>query len=139
MPEHGAPVLFYDGSCGLCHACVRFILLRDRRSTLAFAPLASAAAKALRGRHPWLDGVDALVWVDDLGDVRRERVHVRSAAVLRVAEYLGAPWSLAGLGWLVPRVVRDAVYDLVARHRHRLTSIAACDVLPTSARHRILE
>ena len=139
MPEHGATVLFYDGSCGLCHASVRFILLRDRRGTLAFASLAGAAAAALHGRHPWLASVDALVWVDDFGALGRERVHVRSAAVLRVAAYLGLPWSLAGLGWLVPRVVRDAAYDLVARHRHRLTSIAACDVLPTSARHRVLE
>ena len=76
MPAHGATVLFYDGSCGLCHASVRFILLRDRRGTLAFAPLAGVAATALHGRHPWLAAVDALVWVDDFGDVRRHHLTI---------------------------------------------------------------
>lgn len=132
-------VLLYDGECGFCNASVQLVLRHDRRRTLSFAPLAGRTATAIRGRHVDLTGVDSMVWVDNPGTSGTERVYVRSAAALRVARYLGGPWSLLLAGWLVPRLVRDAVYDLIARHRHRLVRQEACDWVPSSERARFLE
>jgi predicted DCC family thiol-disulfide oxidoreductase YuxK len=47
------------------------------------------------------------------------RVYDRSDAALRIARALGLPWSLAGLGLLLPRALRDGVYRFVARRRYR--------------------
>jgi predicted DCC family thiol-disulfide oxidoreductase YuxK len=137
--ERAAAVLLYDGACGLCQASVQVIVRRDRRRTLSFAPLDGRTALALRQRHPFLDHVDSLVWVDAPGEDGTERVHVRSAAVLRAAAYLGGGWSLLTLGWIVPERLRDAAYDLVARHRHRLFATTVCDPIPASVRSRFLE
>jgi predicted DCC family thiol-disulfide oxidoreductase YuxK len=132
------PLLLYDGTCGFCAASVQFVLRHESQQNLRFAPLEGRTAAELRGRHPQLAGVDSLVWVDGVG-LAAERVLVRSDAVLAAARYLGRHWRLLGAGRLIPRRVRDSLYDLVARHRHRLMRPqTACYVPPPDARARFL-
>jgi len=132
------PVLLYDGACGFCSATVQLVLRRDRRGTLRFAALQGAYARDLIARHPELAGVDSLVWAEL--SARGERVFVRSEAGLRLARYLAGPWHLALAMWLVPRFLRDSVYDVVARHRHRLGAPAdTCFVPPPDVRARFLD
>jgi predicted DCC family thiol-disulfide oxidoreductase YuxK len=119
-------IVLYDGACGLCSAAVHFALERDTAGALRFAPLESTAARdaaAPLGGVP--AGVDSIVVLTD------GRLLLRSAAALAIAQRLRMPWPvLAGLASVVPRAVRDAVYDLIARHRHRFFPARAC-LLPT--------
>lgn len=113
------PVLLYDGDCGFCDRTVRFTLARDRRGRVRFAPLAGQFAAEVRARHPGLAGVDSLVLVEPASGDAAERIWVRSDGALRLAGYLGGPWRLASVLRAVPASLRDGVYDLVARNRHR--------------------
>jgi predicted DCC family thiol-disulfide oxidoreductase YuxK len=71
---------------------------------------------------------------------RSPRVYTRSDAALRIARYLGGPWHLARIGRLVPRAIRDALYDLIARHRHRLSAGGPQCLIPRAeVRARFLE
>ena len=127
-------MLLYDGTCGFCAESVQFVLRHDRaRRTLRFASLQGATGSEVRARHPELDAVDSVIWFEPDADSRREVVLVRSTAVLRVLRYLGGAWRVLGwLGAVVPRPIRDAVYDLVARHRHKLVRGAPVCVIPTA-------
>jgi len=119
-----APVLLYDGSCGFCARSVQFVLAHDRRGTLRFGPLQGAFGRSVVAAHPELHDVDSVVWVEG------SAVKVRSDAALVVLAYLGGGWStLSALGRLVPRRLRDALYDAIARLRFRLAA-RAC-LLPT--------
>lgn len=139
MSDSRGPVLLYDGTCGFCQASVQFVLRHERRDTLRFAPLQGALGTALRARHPLLDGVDSVVWVDDPGGAQ-ERLLLRSDAALRVAEYLGGRWRLLAAARIVPRFLRDAVYRLVARHRHRIIRGGeACELPAPGQRSRFLD
>src|SRR5947209_8099612 len=125
-------LLLYDGSCGFCARSVQFVLRHEsQRRTLRFAALDSPIGVEVRGRHPAIEGVDSVVWVDPSETNAAERVLVRSAAVLCVLRYLGGVWRLlAGLAAIVPRALADAVYDFVARHRHKLTRGNPACVIP---------
>ena len=127
-----APILLYDGTCGLCARSVQFVLQHERRAkTLRFASLQGATGTAVRRRHPELESVDSVIWYAPAESRGAERVLVKSSAALEVLSYLGGGWrALAMLGRMAPRVLRDAVYDLVARHRHKLAGGDAC-LLPT--------
>ena len=122
MTDGRAATLLYDGSCGFCAESVQFVLRHDRgRRTLRFASLQGATGSDVRARHPELDDVDSVIWYEQGGGTNEDVVLVRSSAVLRVLRYLGGGWrALAWLGALVPRPLRDRVYDFIARHRHKL-------------------
>jgi hypothetical protein len=90
------------------------------------------------GSEPGLAGVDSLVWVEPDGPLEPGaplpslQVRVRSSAVLAAGRYLGGGWAvLAALGGVVPRVVRDALYDRFARNRHRISARSEACLLPT--------
>lgn len=118
---------------------MQFILRHERRHTLQFAALDSEIGRRIRSRHPELAAVDSMIWVEGQGG-RSERLLIRSAAGLRVARYLGGPWQMAALAYLVPRPIRDAVYDVIARHRHRLArGPEQCYIPPPAVRARFLD
>lgn len=137
MPE--CPVLLYDGTCGLCAGSVQFVLRRDPNGPLRFAALQSGFGQAVLARHAGLRDVDSMVWVDCVGSGSSERIRVRSDAVLRACEYLGGWWALLAVGRAVPRVVRDGLYRIVARHRHRLVRGERCLVPTPEQRARFIE
>jgi len=121
MIETGALLLF-DGTCGFCARSVQFVLQREhRRRTLRFASLDSSIGREVRARYPELDGVDSVVWVETGERQSDYRLLVRSEAVFRVLKYLGGVWTAFAIaGAVVPRSLRDWVYDFIARHRHKI-------------------
>ena len=134
----GAPVLLYDGVCGFCNKSVQLILDRDRRGEMRFAALQSDYGQQVVARHPELRGVDSVVYVEPASG--GERVHVRSDAALKVAEYLGGLWKLFLAARLVPRALRDYFYDLFARNRYKFFGkYDSCMLPPPEVRSRFLD
>jgi predicted DCC family thiol-disulfide oxidoreductase YuxK len=132
-PGAGHSLVFYDGTCGLCHRAVRFALSRDPDgSRFRFAPLDSAA---FRQRVPDTTGLpDSMVVRTPEGSVL-----VRSAGVLHILERAGGVWwLLARLCRMVPSRLRDALYDDVAAVRYKLfrRPAEACPVTPPDLRDR---
>ncbi len=133
-----APVLLYDGVCGFCNKTVQMILDRDRRGTMRFAALQSDYGRETVARHPELEGVDSVVFVERAAE--DERVYVRSGAALKVASYLGGLWKLFLCAYVVPRPVRDYLYDLFARNRYRFFGKSEqCMLPPAEARSRFID
>jgi predicted DCC family thiol-disulfide oxidoreductase YuxK len=111
-PDIDGPVVLFDGVCTLCNGVVQFLLSRDPEARLRFAPLQSEAGQALLRRHGLPADVETVVLVEGDG------AHTKSAAAIRIAELLGWPYRLARVGRLVPRGVRDRLYDVVADNRY---------------------
>jgi predicted DCC family thiol-disulfide oxidoreductase YuxK len=104
--------VLFDGVCNLCHGAVAFIIRRDPRGVFRFAPLQSAHGAALLGAGG--AGVpDSLVLVEG------GRVYTQSTAALRIARRLRKPWPLVSGLIVLPRGVRDWLYEWVARNRYR--------------------
>ena len=135
-----SPILLFDGTCGFCAESVQFVLARDRKGTLRFAALDSATGRAILDRHPEVRGFDSVLFVEPADGTSPERVFAHSAAALRVATYLGGSWRWLQLARFVPSPIRDAVYRLIARHRHRLSANGPVCVIPAARdRARFME
>ena len=120
MPEHDEAdlaVIYYDGVCALCHFAVRFLIARDRAGVLRFAPLQGETFATFRGATPRQEGLDSVIYVRGYwsGDAR---VFVRSEAVLQALRDIGGVWRVVSWARIIPRFIRDGLYDLVARRRY---------------------
>lgn len=123
-------VLLYDGDCGLCAKVTQFVLPRDTKNRFRFAPLQGTFAGGVLPKHgKRAADLDTFYVVIDAGKAS-ERVLDRADAALRVLSELGLPWSLAKIFRLVPRFLRNAVYDFVARNRYAWFGHADACALP---------
>ncbi|WP_420130158.1 thiol-disulfide oxidoreductase DCC family protein [Longimicrobium sp.] len=128
------PIVLYDGVCGLCDRSVQLILRNDRRGRFRFAALQSDPGRALL--HAFGLSTETL---DSIVLVEGGRAWRKSAAALRIARRMDAPWPLLWPLALVPRVVADVFYDLVARNRYRIFGkLDACMIPPPEVRARFL-
>jgi predicted DCC family thiol-disulfide oxidoreductase YuxK len=138
-PEAKAIVL-YDGVCGLCNRAVQFLLKRDRRDRLQFASLQSDLAAKVLNRHG-IDpkGLDTVYAVLNYGEPN-ETLLAKGDAFLFFAGVTGGLWSVARAGKIIPRPVRDWLYDFVARHRYQVFGKSESCMLPDpEQRHKFLE
>lgn len=126
------PVLFFDGECGLCNRTVRWLMARDRRRVLRFAPLQGSLAAQKLPPLPGYDEGSVVFWDD-------EGLHYRSDATLRAVARLGAHWRFASVLLLVPKTVRDSIYRLIARNRLRwFGRVESCALLSPEDCDRLL-
>lgn len=106
-------ILFFDGVCGLCNKAVDFVLVRDHRGQIKFAPLQGDTAKSLLTPADLQDLNTMVFWV-------KGNTYRKSAAAVRVLWRLGTLWQIVGtLLWLIPLPLRNLGYTLVARNRYR--------------------
>src|ERR1044072_1491044 len=134
----GAPVLLYDGVCGFCNKSVQLILDHDGKSSMRFAALQSDYGQTVIERHPELRGVDSVVYVES--HAGGERIYTRSDAALKVAASLGGFWKFFLAAKVIPRSLRDYLYDLFARNRYKLFGkYDSCMLPPPEVRSRFLD
>jgi len=135
------PIILYDGVCGLCNRMVQFLLKHDKDGRLRFASLQSDFAEKVLGRH----GIDPkdldTIHVVENYDQPGERVLQRSEAVLRAGRELGGFWGASSsIARVIPRVLRDVVYGIVATNRYRVFGKYDTCMLPDpSQRSRFLD
>ena len=108
------PVVLFDGMCKLCNGSVNFILRRDRKGRLKLAPLQSDYGRQVLASHAIKsDPLDSMMLLEG------ERLTVKSTAVIRISKYLGGAWPLCMIALVVPRLIRDFHYDIIAKNRYR--------------------
>lgn len=119
------PILFYDGNCGFCQQSVQFVLKHEKSGVVFFAPLQSNIAKEMKKEYPELHNIDSIVFYEG------KELLVESDAVLALATYLKSPFPFAKQGLVFPKFLRDGLYRLIAKHRHRLIDSNESCLLPT--------
>lgn len=112
MEQH--PILLFDGVCNLCNGAVQFLIQRDPKGIFRFASLQSDAAQGLLSQFPQAPtDISTIILVED------GRMYTKSDAALRAARYLSGAWPALYGFIIVPRPIRNAVYDWIARNRYR--------------------
>ncbi|MBF9239725.1 thiol-disulfide oxidoreductase DCC family protein [Hymenobacter sp. BT683] len=132
MPPAVPDTIFFDGVCNLCNGFVQLVIRHDPAGRYRFAALQSDAAQHLLAAHGLAPGALATA-PESVLLLSGGQLYSHSTAVLRIAQGLGGAWRLVGLGWVLPRPWRDALYRVVARHRYRWFGRQESCLLPTPA------
>jgi predicted DCC family thiol-disulfide oxidoreductase YuxK len=107
-------VIFFDGVCNLCNGMVQFVIERDQKQCFKFASLQSEYAKAtLPAQYLDLSMQGTFILMEG------GTIYTRSTAALHVAKKLGGVWSLLYGFIIVPKFIRDGLYNYVGKNRYK--------------------
>lgn len=119
-------VVLFDGVCNLCNGWVRFVVRRDPHQCFHFASLQSTfGMNALRRHGLPADYLGSILLLED------GVLFTKSDAVLRIVRRLRWPWPAASALVIVPRALRDVIYQCVARNRYRWFGKREACMLPS--------
>jgi predicted DCC family thiol-disulfide oxidoreductase YuxK len=141
MPTPVNPILLYDGVCGLCNRLVQFTLRHDHANLFRFASLQSPLAIRILQQHGANPADLNSFYVVVQAQQPEEQLFARSDAVAYVLGGLGGRWQVWGTLWKrLPRGVRDALYNLVARNRYKIFGkLDTCPLPDPGYRSRFLD
>lgn len=126
------PLFLFDGVCVLCSSGVRWLMRYDKNEIFRFATAQSALGQALY-RHYGIDMNETYLLID------HGVASGKSEGYLRIARRLGGAWRLTIVFRLMPRALRDWIYDLVARNRYRwFGKTGYCELIPEALKGRLL-
>lgn len=119
-------VILFDGVCNLCNGAINFVIKKDKGNIFKFAPLQSEIGKTLLSKFEIdTSKVDSIILVDG------EKCYVKSSAALRIAKDLSGGYPLLYGFLILPRFIRDAVYDYIAKNRYKWFGKKESCMIPT--------
>ena len=107
-------ILLFDGYCNLCHSSVQFILKHEKNTEIYFTSLQSNS------------GIEILNYfeidphkINSLVLIEKNKVYIKSTAALRLTKYLKGAYPIAFVFIIIPAVIRNIVYDFIAKNRYK--------------------
>ncbi|MBA3603949.1 MAG: DUF393 domain-containing protein [Parachlamydiaceae bacterium] len=132
-------LVFYDGSCGMCHWVVQFLLKHDSNKLFVFAPLQGETAQLLL--KDWRTSVpeaDSLVLIENYQGSEAKKIYIFGKGALRIFWLLGGFWAIPGCISFLPSFLYDWKYRWVARHRFQWFASESCLIPKTQDATRFL-
>lgn len=127
-------IIVFDGVCNWCNAWVNFIIHHDTHRKFKFGTLQSEhAQRILKELHFRTEDFATFLLLE------HGRVFTKSTAALKIARHLSGLWPILYFCIVIPRPLRDVVYDLVARHRYKwMGKTETCRVPMSDERERFV-
>ena len=105
-------IVFFDGVCNLCQGSVRYLIKHDKKGVLKFASIQGNYAKDFVNETE-IQSMQSIMFFDG------KMLYKKSTAVLKLSSLLGGWHQLLLLGYILPRFVRDWLYNIISKNRYR--------------------
>ena len=120
------PIILFDGVCNFCNSAVNFVIKRNAKSTIQFAPMQSEAGQNLLKQYNLpADDMQSFIFID------KGTAYKQSTAALKVCRYLRGLWPLCYGLIIVPKFIRDGIYNWIARNRYKWFGIRQQCMIPS--------
>lgn len=119
-------ILLFDGVCNLCNTSVNFVIKHDTKKQFLFASLQSDAAKELLLHYGIKNlGIKSIILIHN------HNIYTKSTAIFLIFRYLNKGLKFCYIGIIIPKFIRDTVYDFVSKHRYKWFGRKQKCMLPT--------
>jgi predicted DCC family thiol-disulfide oxidoreductase YuxK len=128
-------IILFDGVCNLCNASVNFVIKHDKKAQFLFASFQSDAAKEilLHFNLKNLNGGTVIL-------VEGQKVYDKSKAALKIAKRLDSGSKAFYAFFIIPKIFRDWIYDIIAKNRYRwFGKRESCLLTSLELKNRFLE
>jgi predicted DCC family thiol-disulfide oxidoreductase YuxK len=108
------PVILFDGVCNLCSASVQYVIKHDPKKIFRFASLQSSFAQKILSNHNLpLNTYHSFILFEN------NKIYTRSTAALMVAKRLNGFVKMLAAFIIIPKFIRDGVYNIIAKKRYK--------------------
>jgi predicted DCC family thiol-disulfide oxidoreductase YuxK len=127
-------ILVFDGDCFLCNKLIQFILRKDKRKKIHLVTLQSNLGKSILIKYKFNpDDYSTVMYI------KNEVLYTKSTAVIKIFSLLNRVNKIALCLLIIPKFIRDFVYSIVAKNRHRFFPNKSCLLMNNEIRERILQ
>lgn len=119
-------IILFDGVCNFCNSTVNFVIKRNTKSNILFAPMQmEAGQKLLIQNHLPLDDLQSFIFIED------GIVYKQSTGAIKVCKHLRGLWPMCIVFKIIPTFLRDAIYNWIARNRYKWFGKKEVCMIPT--------
>ena len=119
-------IILFDGVCNLCNGSVQFIMKRDKDRNFLYAPLQGETAKIRLENSRFSSSIlESILLVDG------EKIYDRSTAALKIAKQLNGAWPMLYVYIIIPKFIRDGVYNFIGKNRYKWFGKQESCMMPT--------
>ncbi len=119
-------IILFDGVCNLCNSSVIFAIKRDKNDLFRFAALQSEVGEKLVSKFNIdTSKTDSIILIDG------EKYFEKSSAALHIAKHLSGGWPLLYSFIILPKFIRDSVYNFIAKNRYKWYGKKESCMIPT--------
>jgi predicted DCC family thiol-disulfide oxidoreductase YuxK len=120
------PIILFDGVCNFCNSAVNFTLKRNKKANICFAPLQSEAGQKLLQQYN-LPANEMRSFII----IENGIIYKQSTAALKVCRHLRGLWPLCYGFIIIPKFIRDGIYNWIARNRYKWFGMRQSCMIPT--------
>ena len=107
-------IILFDGVCNFCNSCINFIIRHDKLNYFRYATLQSKKGKELLEKFKVdITNTDSIILIEN------NKAYIKSTAALRIVKHLNKLYPLLVVFIVVPALIRNWIYDLIAKHRYK--------------------
>ena len=108
-------VILFDGVCNFCNDSVLKVIKYDTKNMFVFTSLQSDIGKEIT-QYLGIDTskVDSIILYEP-----NISYDIKSSAALKIMNDFGGVWKLTQVFWIIPEVLRNVVYDFIAKNRYK--------------------
>jgi predicted DCC family thiol-disulfide oxidoreductase YuxK len=119
-------IILFDGVCKLCNGWSQFIIKVDTQQRLKLCSVQSPEGQKILNHFKMpTDHFDTMLFVEG------NQLYDKSDAFLKVIHKLGYPWRLLYLFNIIPKGIRNWLYDRIALNRYALFGKYDTCILPS--------
>ncbi|MEP7237953.1 MAG: thiol-disulfide oxidoreductase DCC family protein [Ferruginibacter sp.] len=120
------PVILFDGVCNFCNSAVNFTIKRNKKANIVFAPMQSAAGEKLLQQYNLEENdMKSFIFIEN------DTVYKQSTGALKVCRHLRGLWPLCYGFIIVPKFIRDGIYNWIAKNRYKWFGVRQECMIPT--------
>ncbi len=114
LPNNTKLILF-DGICNLCNDSVLKVIKNDKKNIFVFTALQSETGKKII-THLQIDitKIDSIILYTP-----NVSFDIKSTAALKIMNDFGGLWKLTQVFYILPKSLRDFIYDFIAKNRYK--------------------
>ena len=107
-------IILFDGVCNLCSKSVQFILKRDKKNQFLFGSLQGNYGQEMLKKYQLpANEFNSFMLIE--GD----KLYTRSSGALLMLKHLGGWWGLLYVFIIVPKFIRDGIYNWISKNRYK--------------------